>query len=153
MQGEADLGGPSGRCCSTTFSLPSPSGVSAASTAPTNTILSQQARHEREIARFDEQIASIERQIQLNEEAARKCIGWRVSRAGVSGLRQANTRSGLRRDELRERDAKPLGSRPMLLGLMSSLADGVGIYRPGAVPAGLLPVYPARCVWCRVLSA
>ena len=77
----------------------------------TNTILSQQARHEREIARFDEQIASIERQIQLNEEAARKYIEMARISSGVSGLQQANTKLRLRQDELRqERDAKPLGA-------------------------------------------
>lgn len=83
----------------------------------TNTILSQQARHEREIARFDEQIASIERQIQLNEEAARKYIEMARISSGVSGLQQANTKLRLRQDELRqERDAKPLGSSPPCWG-------------------------------------
>ncbi|MFQ2818857.1 Preprotein translocase subunit SecY [Aeromonas caviae] len=94
----------------------------------TNTILSQQARHEREIARFDEQIASIERQIQLNEEAARKYIEMARISSGVSGLQQANTKLRLRQDELRqERDAKPLGEQSSMLELMSSLADGVGM--------------------------
>ena len=94
----------------------------------TNTILSQQARHEREIARFDEQIASIERQIQLNEEAARKYIEMARISSGVSGLQQANTKLRLRQDELRqERDAKPLGEQSSMLGLMSSLAEGVGM--------------------------
>ena len=94
----------------------------------TNTILSQQARHEREIARFDEQIASIERQIQLNEEAARKYIEMARISSGVSGLQQANTKLRLKQDELRqERDAKPLNEQSSMLGLMSSLADGVGM--------------------------
>ncbi|MCK2069762.1 Preprotein translocase subunit SecY [Aeromonas caviae] len=94
----------------------------------TNTILNQQARHEREIARFDEQIASIERQIQLNEEAARKYIEMARISSGVNGLQQANTKLRLRQDELRqERDAKPLGEQSSMLGLMSSLADGVGM--------------------------
>ena len=91
----------------------------------TNTILNQQARHEREIARFDEQIASIERQIQLNEEAARKYIEMARISSGVSGLQQANTKLRLRQDELRqERDAKPINEQSSMLGLMSSLADG-----------------------------
>ncbi|MGY6039553.1 Preprotein translocase subunit SecY [Aeromonas sp. AE23HZ002T15] len=94
----------------------------------TNTILSQQARHEREIARFDEQIASIERQIQLNEEAARKYIEMARISSGVNGLQQANTKLRLKQDELRqERDAKPLNEQSSMLGLMSSLADGVGM--------------------------
>ncbi|MEG0009143.1 MAG: Preprotein translocase subunit SecY [Aeromonas sp.] len=94
----------------------------------TNTILSQQARHEREIARFDEQIASIERQIQLNEDAARKYIEMARISSGVSGLQQANTKLRLKQDELRqERDAKPLNEQSSMLGLMSSLADGVGM--------------------------
>ncbi|HAT1543827.1 hypothetical protein [Aeromonas hydrophila] len=94
----------------------------------TNTILNQQARHEREIARFDEQIASIERQIQLNEEAARKYIEMARISSGVSGLQQANTKLRLRQDELRqERDAKPINEQSSMLGLMSSLADGVGM--------------------------
>lgn len=94
----------------------------------TNTILSQQARHEREMARFDEQIASIERQIQLNEEAARKYIEMARISSGVSGLQQANTKLRLKQDELRlERDAKPLNEQSSMLGLMSSLADGVGM--------------------------
>ncbi|MBQ4671682.1 Preprotein translocase subunit SecY [Aeromonas dhakensis] len=94
----------------------------------TNTILNQQARHEREIARFDEQIASIERQIQLNEEAARKYIEMARISSGVSGLQQANTKLRLRQDELRqERDAKPVNEQSSMLGLMSSLADGVGM--------------------------
>ncbi|MCH7371437.1 MULTISPECIES: Preprotein translocase subunit SecY [Aeromonas] len=94
----------------------------------TNTILSQQARHERELARFDEQIASIERQIQLNEEAARKYIEMARISSGVSGLQQANTQLRLKQDELRqERDAKPLNEQSSMLGLMSSLADGVGM--------------------------
>jgi hypothetical protein len=94
----------------------------------TNTILSQQARHERELARFDEQIASIERQIQLNEEAARKYIEMARISSGVSGLQQANTKLRLKQDELRlERDAKPLNEQSSMLGLMSSLADGVGM--------------------------
>ncbi|WP_349919628.1 Preprotein translocase subunit SecY [Aeromonas veronii] len=94
----------------------------------TNTILSQQARHEREIARFDEQIASIERQIQLNEEAARKYIEMARISSGVNGLQQANTKLRLKQDALRqERDAKPLNEQSSMLGLMSSLADGVGM--------------------------
>lgn len=94
----------------------------------TNTILSQQARHEREIARFDEQIASIERQIQLNEEAARKYIEMARISSGVNGLQQANTKLRVKQDELRqERDAKPLNEQSSMLGLMSSLADGVGM--------------------------
>ncbi len=48
--------------------------------------------------------------------------------SGVSGLQQANTKLRLRQDELRqERDAKPLGEQSSMLGLMSSLADGVGM--------------------------
>lgn len=94
----------------------------------TNTVLSQQAHHERVIARFDEQIASIERQIQLNEEAARKYIEMARISSGVSGLQQANTRLRLQQDELRqERDAKPVNEQSSMLGLMSSLADGMGI--------------------------
>lgn len=94
----------------------------------TNTVLSQQARHERELTRFDEQIASIERQIQLNEEAARKYIEMARISSGVSGLQQANTKLRLQQDELRqERDAKPVNEQSSMLGLMSSLADGVGM--------------------------
>jgi hypothetical protein len=94
----------------------------------TNTVLSQQARHERELARFDEQIASIERQIQINEEAARKYIEMARISSGVSGLQQANTKLRLQQDELRQqRDAKPVNEQSSMLGLMSSLADGVGM--------------------------
>ncbi|QNF16252.1 Preprotein translocase subunit SecY [Aeromonas jandaei] len=94
----------------------------------TNTVLSQQARHEREIARFDEQIASIERQIQLNEEAARKYIELERISSGVSSLQHANTKLRLQQDELRQqRDAKPVNEQSSVLGLMSSLADGVGM--------------------------
>ncbi|MVG15975.1 Preprotein translocase subunit SecY [Aeromonas jandaei] len=94
----------------------------------TNTVLSQQARHEREIARFDEQIASIERQIQLNEEAARKYIELERISSGVSSLQHANTKLRLQQDELRQqRDAKPVNEQSSMLGLMSSLADGVGM--------------------------
>ena len=93
----------------------------------TNTVLSQQARHERELARFDEQIASIERQIQLNEEAARKYIELERISSGVSSLQHANTKLRLQQDELRQqRDAKPVNEQSSMLGLMSSLADGVG---------------------------
>ncbi|MGH1389820.1 MAG: Preprotein translocase subunit SecY [Aeromonas jandaei] len=94
----------------------------------TNTVLSQQARHEREIARFDEQIASIERQIHLNEEAARKYIELERISSGVSSLQHANTKLRLQQDELRQqRDAKPVNEQSSMLGLMSSLADGVGM--------------------------
>lgn len=94
----------------------------------TNTVLRQQARHEREIARFDEQIASIERQIQLNEEAARKYIELERISSGVSSLQHANTKLRLQQDELRQqRDAKPVNEQSSMLGLMSSLADGVGM--------------------------
>ncbi|HDO1320536.1 Preprotein translocase subunit SecY [Aeromonas veronii] len=94
----------------------------------TNTVLSQQARHERELARFDEQIASIERQIQLNEEAARKYIELERISSGVSSLQHANTKLRLQQDELRQqRDAKPVNEQSSMLGLMSSLADGVGM--------------------------
>ncbi|MGL4249378.1 MAG: Preprotein translocase subunit SecY [Aeromonas sp.] len=94
----------------------------------TNTVLSQQARHEREMARFDEQIASIERQIQLNEEAARKYIELERISSGVSSLQHANTKLRLQQDELRQqRDAKPVNEQSSMLGLMSSLADGVGM--------------------------
>ncbi|WP_421247860.1 Preprotein translocase subunit SecY [Aeromonas jandaei] len=94
----------------------------------TNTVLSLQARHEREIARFDEQIASIERQIQLNEEAARKYIELERISSGVSSLQHANTKLRLQQDELRQqRDAKPVNEQSSMLGLMSSLADGVGM--------------------------
>ncbi|MDF2401459.1 hypothetical protein [Aeromonas sp. 5HA1] len=96
----------------------------------TNTVLSQQARHERELARFDEQIASIERQIQLNEEAARKYIEMARISSGVSGLQQANTKLRLQQDELRqERDAKPVNEQSSMLGLMSSLAAVVAQVR------------------------
>ena len=94
----------------------------------TNTVLSQQARHERELARFDEQIASIERQIQLNEEAARKYIELERISSGVSSLQHANTKLRLQQDELRQqRDARPVNEQSSMLGLMSSLADGVGM--------------------------
>lgn len=94
----------------------------------TNTVLSEQARHERELARFDEQIASIEWQIQLNEEAARKYIELERISSGVSSLQHANTKLRLQQDELRQqRDAKPVNDQSSMLGLMSSLADGVGM--------------------------
>ena len=81
MQGIAAIRlAPSGRCCSTALAAISIGGSIGGINSATNTILNQQARHEREIARFDEQIASIERQIQLNEEAAR-ISRWRVSPA------------------------------------------------------------------------
>lgn len=94
----------------------------------TNTVLGQQAHYERGIARFDEQIAGIERQIALNEEAARKYIALeRISR-GVSSIQEANAKLRLQQDALRqERDAKPLSEQSSMLGLMSSLADGVGV--------------------------
>ena len=48
--------------------------------------------------------------------------------SGVSGLQQANTKLRLKQDELRqERDAKPVNEQSSMLGLMSSLADGVGM--------------------------
>lgn len=94
----------------------------------TNTVLGIQAKHEREVARFDEQIDSIERQIRLNEEAARKYIEMARISSGVSGLQQANTQLRLKQDELRlERDAKPLNEQSSMLGLMSSLAEGMGV--------------------------
>ncbi|MFQ2367773.1 Preprotein translocase subunit SecY [Aeromonas enteropelogenes] len=94
----------------------------------TNTILNQQAHHERVIARFDEQIASIERQIKLNEEAARKYIELARISSGVTALQRDNTRLRLQQDELRQqRDAKPVNEQSSMLGLMSSLADGMGM--------------------------
>ncbi|MGK4475239.1 Preprotein translocase subunit SecY [Aeromonas molluscorum] len=94
----------------------------------TNTVLGIQAKHEREIARFDEQIDSIERQIRLNEEAARKYIEMARISSGVSGLQQANTQLRLKQDALRqERDAKPVNEQSSMLGLMSSLAEGMGM--------------------------
>jgi hypothetical protein len=94
----------------------------------TNTVLSQQARHDREIARFNEQVASIERQIQLNEEAARKYIELARIATGVPALQQANTKLRLQQDQLRQqRDAQPAHEQSSMVGLMSGLADGAGV--------------------------
>ncbi|MGL5604883.1 MAG: hypothetical protein ACRDDP_06300 [Plesiomonas sp.] len=92
----------------------------------TNTALNVEAQHQREVARYDEQIASIDRQIQLNETAAMKYIELdRISR-GVKSMQDANSALRLQQDALRqERDAQPVSEQSSMLGLMSSLAEGM----------------------------
>ena len=92
----------------------------------TNTALNIQAQHQRETARYDEQIAAIERQIKLNETAAMKYIELDRISSGVNRMQAANTALRLQQDKLRlERDARPVSEQSSMLGLMSSLADGL----------------------------
>ncbi|MGL4269116.1 MAG: hypothetical protein ACRCR6_04950 [Plesiomonas sp.] len=92
----------------------------------TNTALNIQAQHQRETARYDEQIAAIERQIKLNETAAMKYIELDRISSGVKRMQEANTALRLQQDKLRlERDARPVSEQSSMLGLMSSLADGL----------------------------
>ncbi|MGL5949044.1 MAG: Preprotein translocase subunit SecY [Aeromonas sp.] len=94
----------------------------------TNSVLNAQAQYERKIARFDQQILSIERQIKLNEEAARKYIELERIARGVSAIQEANAKLQQQQDELRlQRDATPLSEQSSVLGLMSSLADGLAL--------------------------
>ncbi|MBZ6065340.1 Preprotein translocase subunit SecY [Aeromonas schubertii] len=94
----------------------------------TNTLMSEEARHQREVARFDQQIASIERQIRLNEEAAKKYIDMQRISSGVSRLQQENTRLRLQQDTLRqERDQLPSDQQSAMMGLIQSLSEGMGL--------------------------
>lgn len=94
----------------------------------TNTLMSQEARHQRELARFDQQIASIERQIRLNEEAAKKYIDMQRISSGVSRLQQENSRLRLQQDALRqERDQIPTDRQSAMMGLIQSLSEGMGL--------------------------
>ncbi|MGL6118090.1 hypothetical protein [Plesiomonas sp.] len=92
----------------------------------TNTALNVEAQHQREVSRYDEQIAAIDRQIQLNETAAMKYIQLDRISSGVKSMQDANSALRLQQDALRrERDAQPVSEQSSMLGLMSSLAEGM----------------------------
>ncbi|MGL4600648.1 MAG: hypothetical protein ACRCVE_03930 [Plesiomonas sp.] len=92
----------------------------------TNTALNVEAQHQREVSRYDEQIAAIDRQIQLNETAAMKYIQLDRISNGVKSMQDANSALRLQQDALRqERDARPVSEQSSMLGLMSSLAEGM----------------------------
>jgi len=94
----------------------------------TTMVLSEEAQQRQRSDRYDAQIAAIERQIALNEEAARKYIEMQYISNGLTRMQQENKKLREEQDALRrERNDLPVVERSSVGGLMVGLAEGMGI--------------------------
>jgi len=94
----------------------------------TTMVLSEEAQQRQRTDRYDEQIASIDRQIALNEEAARKYIEMKYISTGLTRMQEENKKLREEQDALRrERNNLPVAERSSVGGLMVGLAEGTGV--------------------------
>nr|WP_243453983.1 hypothetical protein [Oceanisphaera pacifica] len=95
--------------------------------AATNTLLEGDAAKASEVQSYNDKIAGLEREIEINEQAAQAYIDMNRIANGMTKMLARNTELRARQDELRhERDQVAVTSQSSLMGLMSSLADGLG---------------------------
>ena len=95
--------------------------------AATNTLLEGDAAKAAEVQSYNDKIAGLEREIDINEQAAQAYIDMKRIANGMTDMLGRNTELRQRQDELRrERDQVAMTSQSSLMGLMSSLAEGLG---------------------------
>jgi len=94
----------------------------------TTMVLSEEAQQRQRTERYDDQIAAIDRQIALNEEAARKYIEMKYISTGLTRMQEENKKLREEQDALRrERNNLPVVERSSVGGLMVGLAEGMGV--------------------------
>ena len=80
------------------------------------------------VAAFDLQIAALEKQIDLNNVAAKKYLELNRIATGVARIQKENAQLRQRQVELAiQRDSLPVASQGSVFGLIGSIADGLGI--------------------------
>ena len=95
--------------------------------AATNTLLEGDAAKAAEVQSYTDKIAGLDREIEINEQAAQAYIDMKRIANGMTNMLERNAELRARQDELRrERDQVAITSQSSLMGLMSSLADGLG---------------------------
>ena len=95
--------------------------------AATNTLLEGDAAKADEVQSYNDKIAGLEREIDINEQAAQAYIDMKRIANGMTNMLERNADLRQRQDELRrERDQVAITSQSSLMGLMSSLAEGLG---------------------------
>ena len=95
--------------------------------AATNTLLEGDAAKASEVQSYNDKIAGLDREIEINEQAAQAYIDMKRIANGMSAVLDRNIDLRRRQDALRhERDQVAMTSQSSLMGLMSSLAEGLG---------------------------
>lgn len=95
--------------------------------AATNTLLKGDEAKVAQVQSYNDKIAALEREIEINEQAAQAYIDMKRIASGMTRMLQRNQALRARQDELRrERDQFAIASQSSLMGLMSGLADGLG---------------------------
>ncbi|WP_116475152.1 hypothetical protein [Zobellella maritima] len=95
--------------------------------AATNTLLKGDEAKAALVQSYNDKIVGLEREIQINEQAAQAYIDMARIANGMTPMLQRNQALRARQDELRrERDQLAIASQSSLMGLMTGLADGLG---------------------------
>ncbi|GHA07821.1 hypothetical protein [Oceanisphaera arctica] len=95
--------------------------------AATNTLMKGDEAKAAEVQSYNDKIVSLDREIEINEQAAQAYIDMKRIANGMTEMLARNQDLRARQDELRrERDQVAITSQSSLMGLMSSLADGLG---------------------------
>ncbi|WMC11020.1 hypothetical protein PU634_01250 [Oceanimonas pelagia] len=95
--------------------------------AATNTLLQADEARAALVQGYDDRIAALAREIEINEQAAQAYIEMERIATGMTRMLQRNQALMAQQDELRrERDRVAVENQDSLMGLMTSLADGLG---------------------------
>ena len=95
--------------------------------AATNTLMKGDEAKAAEVQSYNDKIVSLDREIEINEQAAQAYIDMKRIANGMTSMLARNQELRARQDELRrQRDQVAITSQSSLMGLMSSLADGLG---------------------------
>ncbi|MDP5292091.1 hypothetical protein Q9290_07295 [Oceanimonas sp. CHS3-5] len=95
--------------------------------AATNTLLQGDKARAALVQSYDDRIAALDREIEINEQAAQAYIEMDRIATGMTRMLKRNQALMAQQDELRrERDQVAVESQDSLMGLMSGLADGLG---------------------------
>ncbi len=95
--------------------------------AATNTLMKGDEAKAAEVQSYNDKIVALDREIEINEQAAQAYIDMKRIANGMTEMLARNQELRARQDELRrERDQVAITSQSSLMGLMTSLADGLG---------------------------
>lgn len=95
--------------------------------AATNTLLQADEAKAALVQSYDDKIAALDREIEINEKAAQAYIEMDRIATGMTRMLKRNQTLMEQQDELRrERDQAAVDNQDSLMGLMTSLADGLG---------------------------
>nr|WP_239552639.1 hypothetical protein [Oceanisphaera litoralis] len=95
--------------------------------AATNTLMKGDEAKAAEVQSYNDKIVALDREIEINEQAAQAYIDMKRIANGMTNMLARNQELRARQDELRrERDRVAITSQSSLMGLMTSLADGLG---------------------------